>query len=504
MNGTTSRRTVRDIIVVGAGPTGLLLAGDLAAAGVPVTLVERRPCGISNLTRAFGVHARTLEQLDARGLADELIETGRPLTRMRPFNRLSLDLSELPSRYPYLLITPQYEVERLLLRRAEKNGVTFLYGAEVTGVAQDEAGVEVTVRHEDDSTDTLHGAYVVGADGVRSAVRQALGLPFPGHSVIKSIVMADVLLEQEPSRSVAVRGVGDAFGFVIPFGDGYWRVGGWDRTSGDVPDSAPTDFEELRSIVARAFGSDFGMHDARWLSRFHSDERQVPSYRVGRALLAGDAAHTHSPAGGQGMNTGIQDAANLGWKLAAVVNGWAPEGLLDTYHSERHPVGKAVLRSSGAIVRLAMAHNPAQRALRSALSLLVGRVRPVGRQTLGQITGIGYAYGAPRGAHRLTGKRVPDVGLRDGRLHEVLRAGKFVLITPGGEGGPADEPASGREDRLVVTRWTSDRRTTLLVRPDGYVAWAADAADPGAIRSALTEWTGPRHTDAGVTDSGSS
>ncbi|HET6860604.1 MAG TPA: FAD-dependent oxidoreductase [Streptomyces sp.] len=499
MNGTASSPGVRDVIVVGAGPTGLLLAGDLAAAGVPVTVVERRPAGISNLTRAFGVHARTLEQLDARGLADELIETGRPLTRMRLFDRLSLDLSALPSRFPFLLITPQYEVERLLLSRAEKNGATFLYGTKVTAVAQSEDGVEVEVRYEDDSTGTLHGAYAVGADGVRSTVRESLGLPFPGHSVIKSIVLADVRLEQEPSRTVAVRGVGDAFGFIIPFGDGYWRVGGWDRTSGDVPDTEPTDIEELRSIAVRAFGSDFGMHDARWVSRFHSDERQTPSYRVGRVLLAGDAAHTHSPAGGQGMNTGIQDAANLGWKLAAVVNGWAPEGLLDTYHDERHPVGKAVLRSSGAIVRLAMAHNPAQLALRSALSLLVGRVRPVGRRALGQVTGIGYAYGGPRGAHPLTGRRVPDVELRSGRLYEALRAGRFVLITP----GAPDEAGTGREDRLVVAQWASDRRTTLLVRPDGYVAWAADAADAEAVRAALTEWTGPRDTDPWITGGGS-
>ncbi|MBT2486996.1 FAD-dependent oxidoreductase [Streptomyces sp. ISL-96] len=474
--GTTSQRS--NVIVVGAGPTGLLLAGDLAAEGVPVTVVERRPRGISNLTRAFGVHARTLEQLDARGLADELVTTGQIVTRLELFGSLALDISDLPSRFPYLLVTPQFEVEKLLLRRAEENGATFVYGAEVTGLAQDDAGVTLDVRREDGTAETLRAAYAVGADGVRSAVRKALDLPFPGHSVIKSIVLADVLLAQEPDRTAAVNGMGTAFGFLIPFGDGYWRVGGWDRTRGEIPDTAPVELDELREIARRAFGSDFGMHDARWMSRFHSDERQVPQYRVGRVLLAGDAAHTHSPAGGQGMNTGLQDAANLGWKLASVVNGQAPDGLLNSYHDERHPVGRAVLRSSGALIRLAMAHNPLQRGLRSLLTLIAGNVRPVARTAIGQITGIGYSYGAPRGAHPLTGRRVPDVELQEGRLYEALRAGQFVLITP--RGTEVDH-----DDRLTVTHWASDRRTTLLVRPDGYAAWASETAAPESVAARI-------------------
>ncbi|MBT2504556.1 FAD-dependent oxidoreductase [Streptomyces sp. ISL-98] len=480
MNGKTgTTQHTATVIVVGSGPTGLLLAGDLAAAGVSVTVVEKRPQGISNLTRAFGVHARTLEQLDARGLADELIDTGQKITGVRLFAALSLDISHMPSRFPFVLITPQYEVEKLLLQRAEKNGIRFVYGAEVTGVAQADEGVTLKVRHEDGAADTLRAAYVVGADGVRSTVRKALGLPFPGQSVIKSIVLADVKLTQEPERTVAVNGVGNAFGFIIPFGDGYWRVGGWDRTRAEVADSEPVELEELREIAERAFGSDFGMHDARWMSRFHSDERQVPDYRVGRVLLAGDAAHTHSPAGGQGMNTGLQDAANLGWKLAAVVNGQASEGLLDTYNAERHPVGRAVLRSSGAIIRLSMAHNVAQRGLRAVLAFAAGHLRPVTRKAIGQITGIGYAYGAPRGSHPLTGKRVPDVELKDGRLYEELRAGKFVLITPRGTSVDHDE------DRLTVAEWASDRRTTLLVRPDGYAAWASESSGDGPVSARI-------------------
>ncbi|WP_327354244.1 FAD-dependent oxidoreductase [Streptomyces sp. NBC_01304] len=493
MNGKPSTRSNGSnregddsVIVVGSGPTGLLLAGDLAAAGIPVTVLEKRPAGISNLTRAFGVHARTLEQLDARGLADELTKTGQKITDIRLFGRLSLDISELPSRFPYLLSTPQYEVERLLHRRATEHGVTFLHGVEVTGLRQDARGVDVEVRKEDGSPDTHRASYVVGADGVRSAVRRAVGQDFPGHSVISSIVLADVLLESEPDLTVAVNGSDDAFAFLIPFGDGYWRVGGWNRKEADIPDSTPASLDELRAITRRAFGSDFGMHDERWISRFHSDERQVDQYRTGRVFLAGDAAHTHSPAGGQGMNTGLQDAANLGWKLAAVLNGRAPEGLLDTYQTERHPVGRAVVRSSGTIIRLAMAHNPAQYAVRRLIASLVNHVRPIATKAIGQITGIGYTYPSPRGAHNLTGHRAPDITLADGsRLYEALRAGKFVLITP------ADAMSAGLEETgCIHTQWASSRRTTLLVRPDGYVAWAADDADAGAVRAAVAEWTG--------------
>ncbi|MFC7309985.1 FAD-dependent oxidoreductase [Streptomyces monticola] len=507
----------RRVIVVGAGPTGLLLAGDLAAAGVPVTVLEKRPARISNLTRAFGVHARTLEQLDARGLADDLLETGQLIEKVRLFKRLSLDISGMHSRFPFLLSTPQYEVEKLLHRRAAEHGVSFLHGTEVTGIRQDSTGVDVGVRLDDGTTATHRAAYAVGTDGVHSVVREAIGQSFPGRPVISSIVLADVLLSEEPDLTVAVNGSGNAFAFIIPFGDGYWRVGGWDRRRADIPDSAPTSLDELKDITRRAFGSDYGMHDARWLSRFHSDERQVRQYRTGRVFLAGDAAHTHSPAGGQGMNTGLQDAANLGWKLAAVLSGRSPEALLDTYQSERHPVGRAVLRSSGAIIRLAMAHNAPQYALRSLLSTVVNHVRPVRNKAIGQITGIGYAYAAPRGAHRLTGQRVPDVALAKGpfgsRLYEALRAGKFVLITPAGQEasplGPVDDRSvddsavddsavddsavddSSVDDSSVVhAHWASERRTTLLVRPDGYAAWASEQDDPAGLRAALAEWAG--------------
>ncbi|MET9499613.1 FAD-dependent monooxygenase [Streptomyces sp. NPDC006552] len=464
-------RSDRSVIVVGAGPTGLLLAADLAAAGVPVTLVERRPHRISNLSRAFVVHARTLEQFDARAMADEIEEKGRPLDRLRLFGGLSVDLAALPSRFNHVLVVPQYEVEKVLERRAVETGVSFAYETEVTGLVQDADGVTLQVCSADGTPAELTASYVVGTDGMRSAVRDAVGLPFPGRSVIRSVVLADVRLAEEPENLLTVNAAGDAFAFIAPFGDGYYRVIGWNRAR-DAADTEPLDLDEIKEVARLALGHDYGMHDARWMSRFHSDERQAPAYRVGRVLLAGDAAHVHTPAGGQGMNTGLQDAANLGWKLAAVVNGRASDALLDTYEAERHPVGKAVLRSSGGIVRMAMAKYPWTLAARAALTAVLGRVGPARARVIGQVTGTGFAYPAPRGAHPLVGKRVPDVRLAGGsRLYEALRAGEFVLILPAG--------SAYKNDGLRVAHWASDRRTALLVRPDGYAAWAARDANGG-------------------------
>ncbi|MFF7387262.1 FAD-dependent monooxygenase [Streptomyces scabiei] len=501
------------VVVVGAGPTGLLLAGDLAAAGVPVTLVEKREHRISNLSRAFVAHARTLEQLDARGLADELEARGRRLDRIALFGRLSVRLDTLPSRFNHLLVIPQYEVEEVLQRRAVEAGVRFRYETEVTAIQQGEGegegegvggagsahGVAVDVRTADGGTGRLTAAYVVGTDGHRSAVREAVGLPFPGKSVIRSVVLADVRLDEQPEEVLTANAVGDAFAFIAPFGDGYHRVIGWHRGR-DVPDSEPLDLDEVREITRLALGRDYGMRDARWMSRFHCDERQAPAYRVGRVFLAGDAAHVHTPAGGQGMNTGLQDAANLGWKLAAVLGGHADPALLDSYQAERHPVGRAVLRSSGGIVRLAMAKSPWMLALRTALTTFVNHVPPARTRAVGQITGIGYQYPAPRGAHRLVGTRVPDVALSTGRLYEALRGGRFVLVGPRGADRPTalDGPRGAdrslvlgaRKDRLATATWTSDRRTTVLVRPDGYVAWAAEDADDAAVEGALAQWVG--------------
>ncbi|GAB1510803.1 FAD-dependent monooxygenase [Actinophytocola sp. KF-1] len=465
-----------EVIVVGAGPTGLLLAGDLAEAGVAVTVLERRDGTVSNLSRAFGVHARTSEQLDARGLADELLPMGAALDRLRLFDRVQVDLGELPSRFPFLLITPQYNVENLLRERALKAGVEIVHGVAVTGVRQDGDGVTVVAGDT-----TYRAAYVVGADGYHSAVRAAVGQPFPGKSILKSIMLADVRVAEEPDELLAVNGVGDAFAFIAPFGDGYYRVFAWDRRR-SVPDDEPLTLAEVSDVARRALGTDYGMHDARWLSRFHSDERQVPGYRVGRVFLAGDAAHVHSPAGGQGMNTGLQDAANLSWKLAAVLRG-APDALLDTYHAERHPVGKAVLRSSGAIIRAAMLKSRIGQALRGMVARRALSTPRIAERFLGQLTGIGYTYPAPAGAHELVGTRAADVPLAGGgRLYEALRGQRFVLV------GAAD--VDGWEDRVDAVPPAVPGGPLMLIRPDGYVGWAGtDVAD---LYRALAELTGPR------------
>jgi 2-polyprenyl-6-methoxyphenol hydroxylase-like FAD-dependent oxidoreductase len=452
------------VAIVGAGPTGLLLAGDLAQAGVDVTVLERRGTE-SNLTRAFGVHARTLEHLDARGLADEVIASGAPVDRLRLFDHLRIDLSSLPTRFPYLLITPQYNVERAFEKRATAAGARILRDARVTAVRQDTDGVELTV----DGT-SVRADYVVGADGVNSAVRNALGLPFPGKSVLKSIMLADVRLTHAPEDVLAVNAVGDAFAFVAPFGDGWHRVFAWDRRE-QLPDTAPVTLEDIREVMRRALGTDFGLQEARWISRFHSDERQAPHYRVGRVFLAGDAAHVHSPAGGQGMNTGIQDAANLGWKLAAAVQGWAPDGLLDTYEGERHPVGRLVLRSSGAIIRLAMVRSRVGRLTRNLFGGAALRLPPVARKAAGTISGIGIDYpGAPR---------AQDVPLRDSRrLYEVLRDGKFVLLAP----REAQSAVDGWRDRVVLASPVDATMPWTLVRPDAHIAWRGG---PATLRTAL-------------------
>lgn len=465
-----------EVIVVGAGPTGLLLAGDLAEAGVAVTVLERRDGTVSNLSRAFGVHARTLEQLDARGLADDLLPTGAALDRLRLFDRVLLDLGHLESRFPFLLITPQCNVENLLRDRALKAGAEIVHGAEVTGVRQDADGVAVVTP-----ATTYRAAYVVGADGYHSAVREAIGQPFPGKSILKSIMLADVRVAEEPGEQLAVNGVGDAFAFIAPFGDGYYRIFAWDRRR-SVPDDEPLTLAEVSDVTRRALGTDYGMHDARWLSRFHSDERQVPDYRVGRVFLAGDAAHVHSPAGGQGMNTGLQDAANLSWKLAAVLRG-APDALLDTYQAERHPVGRAVLRSSGAIIRAAMLRSRLGQAVRGVVARRALSVPRIAAKFTGQLTGIGYTYPAPPGAHDLVGTRAADVPLAGGgRLYEALRGQRFVLV------GDAD--VAGWADRVDVVAPAVPGEVPVLVRPDGYVGWAG--TDVGELHRALVELAGPR------------
>jgi 2-polyprenyl-6-methoxyphenol hydroxylase-like FAD-dependent oxidoreductase len=462
-----------DVIVVGAGPTGLLLAGDLATAGARVTVLEKRPAGLSNLTRAFAVHARSLETLDARGLADELLPKGRQVRSLRLFQRLTISLGDLPSRFTYVLIAPQYEVERLLRRRAEAAGVVFRHDTEVTGLSQDDGGVTVTTA----VGPTLRATYLVGTDGSRSTVRQAVGIPFPGRAVIRSMVLADVRLAREPDDVLTVAAENDSLGFLAPFGDGWYRFIGW-HGNRDVSEDEPVDLEEVRAVARATLHDDFGMSEPRFLSRFHADERQAPTYRAGRVLLAGDAAHVHSPAGGLGMNTGMQDAANLGWKLAAALRlpDDARDAVLDSYEAERHPVGREVLRVSGGILRIATLPGAAVAAVRGAVIGAVSHLGAVRRRAALTISALGVAYDRPRGAHPLVGSRAPDLPLEGpARLAEALRAGRFVLVAPAGAPAADLRATLGEVDpaERVLTRRTDGGTTTLLVRPDGYVADAA-------------------------------
>ncbi|WP_344655748.1 FAD-dependent monooxygenase [Catenulispora subtropica] len=464
------------VVVVGAGPTGLLLAGDLAEAGVPVTLVERRHAGRSNLSRALVVHATTLEAFDARGIADDLIAKGAPVQALRLFDTAVVDVSELPTPYPYLLVVPQYETEAVLQARLDRLGVVTRHETEVVGLRQDADGVALTVR-DADGTREERAAYVVGTDGHDSSIRRLLGVEFPGHTVVASVMLVDAVLADPPSLRIATNTDGDKFAFVAPFKDGYHRIIAWDQ-SHPKAESEPVDLDEVRAVLHATLGTDFGMGEPRWSSRFHSDERQAEHYRAGRVFLAGDAAHTHSPAGGQGMNTGLLDAANLSWKLAAVLRGRAGDALLDTYESERYPVGTAVIKGSGRLLRAAQIKATPARKLRN-LAMHFALQRPLVNRRIGfALSGLWVRYAAPAGAHELTGHRAGDVPLTGSpsRLFEALRGGGFVLLAP----TELHEPAAEAGVRTAVP---ADGGPVRLIRPDGYIAWAADT--PGAEEVAL-------------------
>ncbi|GAB3753865.1 FAD-dependent monooxygenase [Microlunatus parietis] len=479
-----------EVLVVGAGPTGLLLAGDLASHGIDCTVIEQRH-EESNLTRAFAVHARTLELLDAREIADQLVATGVEVDQLSVlFESLVVDLSTLPSRFPFLLVTPQYETERLLTRRAVRLGATIRRGLRMTGLHQDANSVEVDLLDRNGVTTNHRARWLIGTDGVHSTVRGALRLPFPGKTVVSSVVLADVWLSDPPEEELTFDRGSAGFFFAVPFGDGWYRVIAWSRDR-QLPEDAPVDLEELHDVLIRVGGTDFGLTEARWLSRFHSDERQVPRYRVGRVFLAGDAAHVHSPAGGLGMNVGLQDAANLGWRLAAAIKGHAPPRQLDGYHAERHPVGRAALRASGALLRLAIAETPFWQRANWVIET-ASRVARVPDRVVQQISGIGLHYQRSFGAHRLTGTRSPDDSLTVGgaptRVYAALRNGRFLLILPPES---SHAPMEAWRDRVTLGTGTERGMTARLIRPDGYIAWAGDRPDAGEVRAALARWCGP-------------
>ncbi|WP_415972364.1 FAD-dependent oxidoreductase [Rhodococcus sp. 077-4] len=465
--------THSDVVVVGAGPAGCMLAGELARAGRSVTVLEKHVAA-SPLSRAFGVHARTLEVLDSRGLAEDLLATGIHASGLKLWNGLTLDLGMLPSTFPFVLVTPQSNVDATLEAHARKSGAQILRGVTVTGLEQDGSGVLVRGRDADGNEQEWTASYAVGTDGVRSIVRGAIGLDFPGKELLRSIMLADVRLTDPPNGLINVDAGEDCFAFVAPFGDGWFRVIAWDRND-ESDEDAPIEESRLREVLRRAVGSDYGWSEVRWSSRFSCDERQVARYRVGRVFLAGDAAHVHSPAGGQGMNTGIQDAMNLGWKLAAVLGG-ADEKILDTYHDERHPVGKLVLRSSGATIRMLLLRSVIAQKLRNAVSARILRQPRAVDKIAGMFSGVGISYAHRKGEHPLVGTRAAGIPLTGGTVTEALRNGDFVLIS---------ERDCTRTD--VVHR--SDEGPAALVRPDGYIAWAG-RSESGDWKRVLERWTG--------------
>lgn len=468
-----------EVLVTGAGPTGLMLACELALGGAKAVLLEERTSA-PNITRAFAVHARTLELLDARGLAGELLARGFPVPQVTPPGGVVLKLSELPTQFGMVLIVPQSGTEHLLEAQARELGVDIRRGASVVGMQQDADGV--TVRLADGGT--VRGAYLVGCDGAHSAVRTLAGIDFAGKQYETHILLADVRLASPPDETLFARTGVEGVALFIPFGDGWFRAIVWDRLREQAPLSEPVTLDEIKDAFHRIAGQDYGMSDMRWSSRFLSERRQARTYRRGRVFLAGDAAHVHSPLGGQGMNTGLGDALNLGWKLAAAVHGRAPAWLLDSYERERHPVGASVLRFTDAFNQIVLS-SPARRRVRIAALSIVLRVPGVRRALAERLSGIGLTYPRSRHEHRLVGRRMPDVDCDGTRLYEVLREGRFVLVSS----RPLDVGGDVVSTVVSAVGDLSGLPGAVLVRPDGYIAWAHDRLPAATdVYAAVAHW----------------
>jgi 2-polyprenyl-6-methoxyphenol hydroxylase-like FAD-dependent oxidoreductase len=475
-----------DVAVVGAGPTGLMLACELAMRGVRVEVLERRT-DAPNITRAFAVHARTLELLDARGLAEDVLARGFPIDEVAPVPGATLSLrTSLQTRYPMILMVAQSGTEHVLAARAERLGVSVVRGAEVVDLRQDDDGVSVGLANGAG----VRARYVVGCDGAHSVVRRLLGVDFVGKQYETHILLADTRLDRPPEEKMFARASNQGVVLVLPFGDGWYRAIAWDRLREQAPLREPVTAVEMRDAFNRVAGDDFGMSEMRWSSRFLSERRQARHYRVGQVFLAGDAAHVHSPIGGQGMNTGIGDAMNLGWKLASAVLGASatPDWLLDSYETERHPVGAAVLAMTDTLNQLVLGHSAVRRVLQRFVVRSILRFPFSRRLMAGRLSGIGIAYPRRRRQdHRLVGRRMPDVDCVGVRLYEILRGGRFVLLTAA-QTGFVEWPGV---DHAVHTDPTLP--AAMLVRPDGYLAWAADQPVVASELSAiLTRWCGQR------------
>ena len=467
-----------DVVVVGAGPTGLMLACELALGGAKARLLEERT-DMPNITRAFAVHARTLELLDARGLADELLTRGVPVYEVAPPGGATINLRELPTRFGMVFIVPQSGTEKVLQARADELGVEIIRGAKVVGLRQDHTGVTLDLA----GGDSVRAEYVVGCDGAHSTIRQLVGIDFIGKQYETHILLADVHLTNPPDETLFGRANEKGAVIVIPFGDGWFRAIAWDRLREQAPMNEPVALEAMRDAFVRIACEDFGMTDMRWSSRFLSERKQARHYRAGRVFIAGDAAHVHSPLGGQGMNTGIGDAMNLGWKLVAAVRGSAPPWLLDSYENERHPVGATVLKLTDAFNQLVLGRSKAQRMVQSLAVGVLTRIPRTKRMMGERLSGIGIAYPHGRDDDWMVGRRMPDVDCDGKRLYEWLREGKFVLVT-------AEPVELDRPDIVHTADKHPELPDAVLVRPDGYVAWASERM-PGAaqLSAAIDRWS---------------
>jgi 2-polyprenyl-6-methoxyphenol hydroxylase-like FAD-dependent oxidoreductase len=489
-----------EVIVVGAGPGGLFLACELMLAGVRCTVLERRTQR-SVESRAVGLQARTLELLAMRGIVDRFLARGHPHSSYRvTVGSARIDLRQLDTPYQQLNICPQSITEELLEERARELGARIERDARVLAVRQDTDGVTVTVR-SGECVREERASWVVGCDGTHSAVRESAGIEFSGKTYPYNVTAGDVRLAKPPSDGMLVQVNRHGLVAAIDFGNGWWRMGAVDRST-PRPSREPVSIEELREILAKIFDYDLEPFDSIWTSRFQFHKGHASTYRCGRVLLAGDAAHVHAPLGAQGLNITVQDAMNLGWKLAAVIQNRAPEALLDTYEHERRPVATRVLAATDLVTRALMSQRLPVRMLRRVVVPMITSLPRTHQYLAGQISNVATAYPPKKNGRwhtHLVGQRLPNLTLRDvdgnsTPLFDLFHTGRFVFIDQsGGHLSAICEPWRAslvRVQAAVEGRPLISSYGGILCRPDGYCAWAGGRDDALSLRAALQEWCG--------------